>query len=441
MGKITTSPSKPTTERLTQTMIIRRFLRETESGGYGTVTADGLDASEFYDTTALQSGQYSEDDLEKCWIRVETSTDGNAPQGEIRAVSEFNPELGLVKVSPAFSAALTAGDTYQFFRWPHPQKIVDHIDTILTQECWLPTFGICTEFPDGDMELAGANDFTAVNSTIAKVSTEMVGYGRRYLSVLDGGSGGGYAKNAGSIYVEGGESYHLSALLRCLGAAEGKLVAYDVTNAAEISSITVSRNQWVRPWVDLEVPATCKEIEVRLSTVTASGTTYWDDVCLFAIGESSQGLPNWIEDPDQVKQVFRLVPNEINQNEVWSADIRGNLERGWDVYEDGFTSHNRLRTRLTHASMPLYIYGIRKEEAFSDPSADYKAIDGNWMHAELCVKVFESLSSWPGAGTIDSKWINAKLKDYSLARNIERYKAALRIEKAFQTDSVMVYLR
>jgi hypothetical protein len=441
MSKITVVPTQPTTERLTESMIVNRFLRETESGGYGTVTAIGANAASFYDTTSLKSGQYSEDELLKCWIRCDSSTDGGAPQGEIRPVSGYDPELGRVTVTPAFSVALGVGDTYQFFRWPHPQKLLDHITTILTQETWLPTLGICTEIPDGDMERSAESDWQDSGATTAKSSAEPIGNGRRYLIVTDGGGGGGYAAPAGAIYVEGGENYHLSAMVRCVGGAEARLLAYDVTNGAEIDSKSVSRNQWVRPYIDLAVPATCREISIRLVSVGAGDVTHWDDVVFFSPGEHSSALPSYIEGKDQIKKVFRLNPATVTVNDIWTADYDLRAENGWDLIEDSFTGHNRLRTRVTAMGMPLAFFGLRKEEAFSSPTTDYKAINANWMHAELCVKVFESLSSWPGAGSMDSKWIKDKLKDYQLMQNRERYKVALRMEKVFSAPPEMVFSR
>jgi len=432
--KITTLPTSPTTERVTQNQIINRFLRETESGGYGTVTAAGTTAASFYDTTSLKSGQYTEDDLEKCWIRISGHTADAAPYGEIRAVAEYDPVLGRVVVAPPFSVPLTAGDTYQFFRWPHPKKLLDHIDTILTEETWLPTMGICTEVPDGDMELSTSADWASSAATIVKGTAEPLGGGRRYLKVTDGGAGGGYAVSTNPIYVEEDETFHLSALARVDGTATATLAVWNETAGTLIDSITIGRNQWVRPYIDLETPVGCRSIKLRLITDTAGGIAYWDDICLFAVAEQSMGLPNYIENKDQIT-------NEINQNNVWSADAQMRSENGWDFYEDGFTGHNRLRTRVTHSNMPLLIYAMRKEEAYSTTdSSDHRAISSNWMHFELCTKVFESMSSWPGAGALDSKWIDRKLKEYEIKRNQERYKNAMRLDKIFQAPSEIKYV-
>lgn len=73
--------------------------------------------------TVVDSSRYEADDYFQnidAWAYIRTTTDGAAPRGEEREISDWVQNGGTATVLPVFSAAPAAGDTYAFiagYRW------------------------------------------------------------------------------------------------------------------------------------------------------------------------------------------------------------------------------------------------------------------------------------------------------------------------------------
>ncbi len=439
MSLITVTPSNPQDGGVTREALLKRWLRETGLGEYGT-SSEASDASTLVDTVMLKSLVYSPDMLSRAWLRIGRSPAGTGPAGNIRPISEHDVALGAFKVDPPLSASVASGDVYQVIHYPHPQYLLDFIDDILTHEMPLEDWALCTDVPDGDMELSSATaDWDSSGATVTKQTAEPIMYGLRRLRVVDTGAGGGYAVSKNSIAVEPLTEYHLSAVVRSEGAATAKLLLYDVTNAAEIASITVARNQNVRLCLNgaatVQIPAGCKQVKIRLITVTASGTTEWDEVCFYPLAGREVRLPSWVKGRSQVAAVFRYHPDTVGtaQPGVLTADLRGTLERGYSVRESFGGGSLRLVTDLTHLNWPLYIYGTRYEEAYSNETTDLKSIDINWMLEELKYKVYMGARSTPAAAQLTQKTLDSVLS--AAKQNRDRFRRAhfVRMEETLDT--------
>ncbi len=370
MSLVTAAPSYPSSERLNRRSILTRFGRETGLMQSGTVTAG--DTTYLTDTTRLQSLQYSPDEWVGGFARIAYDAGGSAaaPEGETRAITSGEPGAGKVYVSPSFTAAPASGDIYQLWRRPHPQDVLDHLDTILTQETWLPCWQILTEVPDGDMEQSGTTDWTASNATVTKVTSEPAMNGSRWLSVATTSSSG-HAKSA-TLRVVGGKTYYLSALSRC-GATgtTAELTLYDETNSAVIETITHSQLANVRPWKRIRVPSTCTSVTIRIGSSENSKTTYWDDVVFYGLEDYTISLPWWVKNPNQLKGVFRLRPEAVTDN-ILSSSMRGEPDNRWDLQDSAFgMTRMQLVGRRGYMDEPLFILGSRNETAFSDDNTDY----------------------------------------------------------------------
>ena len=185
MALVTSNPTTPQVEGLTQRLLLERFLRETGLGDYGTAT--GGSTSTIVDTTKLQSTAYSGDVNPGAWARISYDVGGAAaaPEGEIRGITStgYAPSTGTLTVSPVFTAAPASGDKYQLFRFIHPQLVLDTLDQVLKEDCYLPCWTVLSEVPDYDMEQSVTTEWTGANSTLAKATAEPMGWGAQYLTV------------------------------------------------------------------------------------------------------------------------------------------------------------------------------------------------------------------------------------------------------------------
>lgn len=435
MSLIGVTPAQASDLQLTQQAIMRRLIRDCQLGAYGSITSSTA-KNEFVDSVTLKSGMYSEEEFATAWVRIDSLNSGltSAPYGEIRPVDEFRPEEGRIIVSPQFTVQPAAGDTYTIIRALHPRHILDFITDILTNNAWVPDWAFASEFPDGDMEQNNTTSYTGVNGTVTKQTAEPLMYGRRYLRVANTTGGDDYAKNASSIFVEPGKGYHLSAAARCSDASTtAALQAWDVTNDALIKEVNISRRQMVRLFLDLTVPSTCKELQVRFVTRGAIASyVEWDGVILYPLAVQQVALPFWVHNKDQIKRVFRMTPQGFAQQEIWLATLQGKPEQAWDFrnrYGDG---RGELYTMSTMTAMPMFIYGLRNEVAFTDDTTDKKQLRADWFQAWLGYKVFDASASFQGAESMNTKWIDTQLAKYTLAKKQEVLREAHRLEQEVQ---------
>lgn len=427
MPRLAVAHTAPQVELLTRTALLEALVRETGIGVYGTATSGST--STLVDTTALQSTGYLATDWQNGWAYI--SYDGGgaaaAPEGEIRPITTYAPSSGTITVSPNWTIAPASTDKYILFRYPHPQIVLDTIDDILTEELWMPTVTALSELPDYDMENSGVTHWgTASNVTASKVSTAPELMGKRWLSLATT-SANGYLPTK-TVTVEPSTTYYISALVRCSAASTtAALIVYDETNSAAITphggALTTTRQYVHRLYGTFTTPSTCHQITIRLSNQENAVTSYWDEVILYAIGDADIALPSWVRNPDQVLGIMEMAPQGVNTN------LQSNLYRGWRS-NDWEIPHARIDTsgqlravsRFSHlTTRPLFIYGLRNEEAFSNNNTDYKHVPQNFLIAAAAFKVFQRLSANPISGTIDQAWITTQRELWRRKYDMEKY--------------------
>ena len=439
---VTAANTLPSIEKLTRAQILKRWGRESGLMDTGTVTSGST--STIVDTTRLKSTQYSDDAWTGGYTRISYDAGGAAaaPEGELAPNTTYVASTGTVTFNPVMTAAPAVGDIYQLFRQPHPQDVLDHLDTILTQETWLPCWQILTEIPDGDMEQSSASaDWTASNATVTKISTEPAMSGTRWLSVANT-SAGGYAKSV-ALSVVPGQSYYVGALSRCAAASTtAQLVVYDETNSAALLTLTHSNQNNVRLWSHVTVPSTCYQVTVRLGASENSVTTLWDDAVFYGLGDYSIALPWWVKNSSQVKGVFKMRPESIGTN-LLNESLRGEQDSRWDIIPETAFGRNQLRLTARTGGMaePLFIFGSRNETAFANENTDVKHVDGNWINAALMYKVFSQLSANPQQGSLDMGWLEKQVAKWEREYEKRKRQQENRLQMAIQSEppDVLVY--
>ena len=422
MSLIIASPTNGQVESLTRNQIFKRFLRETQLGTYGTAT--GGSTSTIVDTTRLKSTQYTDDEWVGGWARISKDAGGAAaaPEGEISPVTTYAPSSGTVTFNPVMSAVVASGDEYELWKYPDPVVIKDLLDQVLKQDIYLPYWSVLSEVPDFDMEQNHTTDWTASNATVTKVTAEPVMNGRRWLSVATT-SANGNARSA-LLRVEPGKRYYISALCRSnVASTTCKLIAYDETNSAEIDSATSTRLFNNRLYFEITVPSTCYTISVRLSNVENSVTSYWDDVIVYALDSTEIALPWWVKNKDQIKGIFKLSANPLAADVLDGALIGDIVNHKYDIQDSAFGRGQLKLTCKSGIDGPLFIFGIRSEEAFTNDNTDIKRIDENLLINCLAYRVFGMMRQTPNVSPLDADWIREQYKDYE-----KLYKQSMRTQ-------------
>lgn len=433
---VTSTYTLPTIERLNKTSVIKRFLRESGLGFYGTATGGGT--TSIVDTVRMANGGLN-DDFAEGWAYILKDAGGSAaaPEGEIQPLSAFVASTGTATIGTV-TAAVATGDEYAIFTVIHPQEVLDHLTELLTSEIYIPCWTVLTNIPDGDMEQSNTTDWANSNATLAKATAEPAMSGARYLSVT-AGAANAYATPAANISVLPNKKYHLSALVRTDAATSATLSAYDITNSASIDSVTYAGTGTQRLWMEFTTPAGCYNIKPRLTTVTDTKITYWDDVVLYGLDDVELPGPWWAKDSDQIKGVFQMRPFSTGTN-TWDATLRGERDTRWDFRDDSFG-----RGQLTFVSRygtanswPVYVKGTRNETAFSNNNSDYKHLDPNLINAGLCFKAFSALSSYRNAGSTNMEWIRERRAFWEGEWKRLRRDHALRLEGETTSIAPMV---
>ena len=424
---VTVSPSFSQVESITREELLQRVLRESKVGGYGVATGGGT--TTVVDTGKLQSSQFNAQEWVGGWVRIVTTTDAAAPVGEIRTVTTYAPATGTITVDPAFSANLTAGDTYELWKYPHPQDVLDMIDTLMREDIWLPSWATLSEVPDGDMEQSGVSDWTDTNASSVKVTSEPALSGERWLEVT-ASSAGGYSSTF-SFGVEPGGSYYTGALVMPIGAYTGELVAYDVTNSVNIKSVTSDRRYINGVGFDFTVPATCYQIALHLVGQEINSVVRWDDIMLWGYNAPDIALPWWVKNKDQVKGIFRFERWQAGNTTRFPRLTRG-INGQYGYYDDSF-GRDQLRLFRSSGQMPLpiMIMGTRNPTAFSDDTSA-KRIDENYLFTCVMYRLFSMLDNNPASAKLNREWLQSKLRDWRNDWLMVSYQQAERIEQVLQ---------
>ena len=400
-------------EGVTRNTLLKRFLRDTGLGVYGTAT--GGSTSSIIDTNRLLSSQYNTDQYEGGWFRISKDASGPnaAPEGSIRAIDNYDPGTGTITTQETLSA-VAADDEYEIWRYPHPQDVLDTLDTTLQQDILLPTRSVLSEIPDFDMEASGVTNWSVANATRAKATAAAEMNGKQYLRVTNTAING-YAASV-QMRVEPGKSYRLMATCRTTVVnTTARLYAWDDTNNAAIASRDTIRRHSTRLAFDFTVPAGCYLMSVLLAGLEAGAINDWDDVVLYPQEAHTIALPWWVRNRNQILAVGRLRENQV-ASDVYEPDLIGDLTNEWDIVDSAF-GRGQLRLTSIRPSLPAFIVGLRPESAYADDNVDTKFVDENYLIVALKYRVFETLAN--SSGPLERGWVDAHYEQFR--KDYEQY--------------------
>ena len=156
-------------------------------------------------------------------------------------------------------------------------EVLDCINKALRKRLFFPTTLPITLFDDGDMSASGTTSYTgSTGTTLSKsLTARRIVLGQRALRVQND-SANDYAQSS-TIAVRVGDLVYIWAIASVDVGGDAVLIPYDVTNSANID--TTAQHSEESPqfmWYKDNVPATCKELAVRLNGEGATDDIYWN---------------------------------------------------------------------------------------------------------------------------------------------------------------------
>lgn len=380
-------------ESVTRPQVLKRWLRESGLGQSGTAT--GGSTTTLVDTNRLQSTQFNDRYWVGGWVRLTSGTDISV----WRTITTYAPSTGTITFNPAMGTGPSNGVTYELWRTPFdPSIYLDALDNLLTKEFWGPRLSWLTEVPDGDMEATGTSTYTNSNATLTKVSWSLSQEGvtgKQALSVATT-SAGGYATLADAIGVDPGMSLNVGVNFTPndrTATNTGTFVVYDVTNSAAIYTFTTSQKTTVRFSRTIQVPSTCRLLNVRMGSAQNSVTGIWDGLSLLDAGGSDLPLPWWIRTPSQVKGIYRWEPQQQGSGtDEYDPAFRGAERVDCDI-EPWARGSGQVRATLREGALGsnhYWVFGTCNETAFASDT-ESKRVEENWLVAGLKARAAEIL--------------------------------------------------
>lgn len=314
------------------------------------------------------------------FIKVATSTDGNDPEGDVRAVSAggFAIATGAFTSASNFSAAPASGDTFEVS--PFDPSITDEIIKELVRELYMPSL-----FPlsmhivgndNNDMEGTGIDgDYTKSNCTVTQESTIVHG-GANSAKVTSSAADGGIYP-ATLFPVNENASYYaavLSAVRRDVVGDVGNFYVYDENNSETIITAVNDEEAWMELILPFTVPSDCEKVSFWMVSVANGDITYWNDFQVWRNGNAVYPLPSWITRKEQVEDVIAFPrgsagpgTNDYHTNEHMSYGLNWHFER------EDITAASELHIAVDNPGENRpYIVVSR---ALPEPSSDSSAIN------------------------------------------------------------------
>lgn len=238
---------------------------------------------------------------------------GAAPEEEPRWATDFDKATGIVTLSAATTAAITASDLYEIWEpvVEDLKRVNEAISRALTQDCFYIKKLPLGMLADGDCQ--AVTGWTANASATRAVTALAFPYwlDRYYLGVTSS-DGTDYVYQ--NVLAEEDSIWHIAVLMRTAAATTGSVEIYDNANSATITPSgdtlsltgeTSAGSGWQFLKAQFTVPTDCDNFAVRLKNDAASGVTHFAFVQAWPANARSFPLPAAITDIADVWRILR----------------------------------------------------------------------------------------------------------------------------------------
>lgn len=260
-------------------------------------TADSYTTTSLTDTFQLADTSLGANYFRNFYIHRYLKTDDD----RIKKGNVLNPVSGtLIHTGSAY--ADTAAGVYEIIGLLHPDELNACIKRAMRRIYADVLSPIYSMVDDGDMEAADATQWTNVGLATMQKSTTHVYSGTQSLNTVSNSTSDEAASN--SFRVTPDSRFYASAIVKNV-IGNAKFSVYDVTNAADIVSITTTtisssiqavEGIWNQVYLTGIFPATCRQAQVRLGGTTDSSSNFWAHALCYLKNDMILEAPTWLDE-------------------------------------------------------------------------------------------------------------------------------------------------
>lgn len=331
-------------------------------GSTSTLVAAGFP---FKDTSSDANSQKYVNDV------IYVNDNDNSTIYKERRIVTYAPATGTFTSSNDFGFTVAASDTFDIFKKGFSfTDIKNAINKALEQLEYRATVPL-TLITDGDMETSGISNWTISGAgTVSKATSGFaIMRGSQCLRVQNAAVDE-HVQSA-SVACRNNTAYLVLAKVRA-SSGTAELVAYDVTQSAEIDSETWGEVGEGILYLYFETPSACEQIAVRLQGQEATADCYWDDVVLVRTGAHQITLPSWITSERQIINIYqenineyadagvekvalpwRVIPDMNNPNNLFVVDLGASMQ--YPVYIEAYKTYSTLSTAASTTTCDKYL--------------------------------------------------------------------------------------
>jgi hypothetical protein len=310
-------------------------------------TATGGTTATVVDSGAALSGATA-DAFDHFWVKVATSTDNLAPQGEIRQISEagFGPTTGTFTVPSVFTAAPAAGDTYEIHRMFHPSEL-DLIINEFLRQLWVPRF-----FPlsahivandDNDMEYADATSWSEVGGGSLAKSTSIYNNGLRGLTFTTSVADEYVTCTSMDIQTK---LQYATAVSLSLTTGTAHLTIFDgEQSVVHKTSGEGNHLDWQQFFVEWTPDDGMLYMQPRFVATTGDDFTI-DDYHTWVVGPYGYATPSWISMRQQIIDVVGIPMGQSIATDVYAMREHAGIPLRWKFEQEEWNANNEIRIHV-----------------------------------------------------------------------------------------------
>ena len=357
--------------------------------GYGQGICSAAGSTTTIVDTSADSPMDPDDDSElyrNAWIMIEADSAGTPLNlGEVLRVSTYSPSAQTLTMRGVLTNATTTTQTYGIYHGLPPKRLgsvkgtLEYVNEVL-RESYFKTHTLLTEAADGDMEATGTTNFANTGTpTLSKSTTLATGgfLGSQALKVI-----GGVAVNSSAdqtFQVRGSETWHVSVDVYQGTADQAALYVTDNGGTPSTGIVTATANQlrFQRLHLSITTASDATQLTVKLRSVAASDTLYWDNLSVRRAQQNWIALPSWVNAKDWIEELEFWMPGSSHGTGMGNLDdMRRDRVQWWKVVED-YTGVTPYRVEFwppaPRSDTQIMIRGIRPFSALVGTSSGANA--------------------------------------------------------------------
>ena len=391
------------TTAITRQAIRRELYNQVPGLGFSG-TADSVAGTSITDAFALRDSTLGQNHYRGMYLyRPDLSTDDRIK----KATTLVNTTGAL---SHGGSTYVDQADLdYEIVGVMHPDELNACIQRAMQRIFLEVQVPLSPEITDGDMDANNTTSWSDVGTPATKAKTttgSRVFSGIRALRVLnDAVDEGVQSTTIRGFPTNSGERVYVSAVVH-VDVGTANLILYDVTNAANIRSVTSTEEGWAHLWLQDVLPTGAEEIAIRLTGTQSNADLYWSHVVVYRLDSKRLAAPSWLDEP------YKLIKlRETHYGKSLSSQTNGGYDDATSRYFSDWLQPSMFSLEPLHLDTNPYEVQLTKPLPLNEL----------WIHGKRPFSDLEDLSTDASTTLAPARQVYAYSKDELAKVLMKRY--------------------